>query len=90
MEGRILAPLFDLTEPDFRPVTVSDLRPRLKPRDYKGIAPRLRELHLKGYIEASKIDGRRYFVLSDLGRRAVELYGDAMRAAEPPVPKHAQ
>lgn len=89
MQGYVLVRLYDATKPDFGPVTSTELRRTLDPRDWPGFSARIRELTLAGYIETSKIDRRRYCVLSELGVRAVDMYGAEMRAAKRAEPKNA-
>lgn len=89
MQGLLLVRLYDATKPDFGPITAAAVRQMLAPMTWPGFAPRIRELTLAGYIETSKIDRRRYIVLSELGVRAVDMYGDEMRAFKPAEPKNA-
>lgn len=89
MQGYVLVRLYDATKPDFGPITIAALRQMLAPMTWTRFGPRIRELTLGGYIETSKIDRRRYIVLSELGVRAVNMYGDEMRAAKRAQPKNA-
>jgi hypothetical protein len=89
MEGRILVALQRHIEAPNASIQYADFVKRLPEVDAKGASARVRELNQKGYIDVVLIDGRRHIALRPLALKALELYGEQMRAAQPAIPKVA-
>jgi hypothetical protein len=87
MEGRILVAMQRLIDAPNSSIQLAEFFKRLPSVDAKGASARVRELNQKGYIDVVLIDERRHIALRPLALKALQLYGDQMRAAQPPVPK---